>query len=213
MTNLHCPLCQSPANSPYFEDQRRRFRQCHDCDLVFVEPRFYLSAVNEKLEYDKHQNSPDDMAYRGFLNRLVEPLQQRLKPASVGLDFGCGPGPTLSQMLQELGHQVQLYDVYYQPNSSLLNQHYDFITATEVVEHLSAPNQVLNQLWSILRPGGILGIMTKQVIDRSHFARWHYKNDLTHIIFFSPYSFTHFFRDKNASIEAINSDTLIITKN
>jgi 2-polyprenyl-3-methyl-5-hydroxy-6-metoxy-1,4-benzoquinol methylase len=179
---------------------------------VFVESRFYLNNEDEKKEYDKHQNNPNDIGYRRFLNRLAEPLNLRLNPASDGLDFGCGPGPTLSTMLEERGHHVSLYDIYYQPNTATLKQQYDFITATEVIEHLSDPKQVLNQLWSMLRPGGMLGIMTKQVIDKERFAQWHYKNDPTHIVFFNLTAFEHFFQHKQATISVIANDTLIITK-
>ncbi|MGB2360319.1 MAG: methyltransferase, partial [Porticoccaceae bacterium] len=63
-----------------------------------------MSSAAEKAIYDQHQNSPDDLQYRRFLSRLTEPLLERLGPCSRGLDFGCGPGPTLSVMMAEQGH-------------------------------------------------------------------------------------------------------------
>jgi 16S rRNA G1207 methylase RsmC len=35
------------------------------------------------------------------------------------LDFGCGPGPTLSILLAEQGQQVDLYDPFYHDDPSV----------------------------------------------------------------------------------------------
>ncbi len=71
----------------------------------------------------------------------------------------------------------------------MLARQYDFITATEVVEHLASPGRELARLWSLLEPGGWLGVMTKLARDREAFAGWHYKNDPTHVSFFSHATF------------------------
>ena len=68
---------------------------------MFVPRSYHLSAADEKAQYDLHENDPNDPGYRAFLDRLAGPLDKRLAPHSHGLDFGCGPGPTLSVMLEE----------------------------------------------------------------------------------------------------------------
>src|SRR5690606_3632388 len=135
----------------------------------------------EKAHYDLHQNSPHDPGYRGYLGRLFQPMVKRLAPTASGLDFGCGPGRTLSVMFEESGSRVRLYDPYYARDEQALARSYDFVTATEVVEHFSAAGEELDRLWSLLKPGGCLGIMTKLALDKAAFSRWHYKNDPTHI--------------------------------
>ena len=135
--------------------------------------------------YELHDNRIDDPGYRRFLARLADPLLQRLTPQSRGLDFGCGPVPLLAAMLEEHGHRVALHDSFFHPRPQLLEGRYDFITASEVVEHLHAPGRTLDSLWACLRPGGWLAIMTKLVIDADAFARWHYIRDPTHVCFFS----------------------------
>lgn len=136
-----------------------------------------------------HENNPADPAYRQFLSRLLDPMLMRLPAGASGLDFGSGPGPTLSVMLEELGYRTRIYDPFYAPDDAVFDLQYDFITATEVAEHLYQPGNVLNRLWSLLRPGGLLGIMTSRVDDVQDFAGWHYKNDPTHVVFFSKRSF------------------------
>ena len=165
--------------------------QCGVCGLVFVPERYHLSAEAQKTVYDSHQNSPLDDGYRRFLTRLSVPLLERLTPQSKGLDFGSGPGPTLSVMLEDFGHRVALYDLYYAEDPAVLEDQYDFITCTEVIEHIARPRVVLEKLWALLKPGGYLALMTKQVTDEASFSRWHYKNDLTHISFFSRQTFAY----------------------
>jgi hypothetical protein len=184
-----CPLCRGARTGPYHRDKARDYLVCATCRLVFVPPTQHLSAADEKACYDRHDNRPDDPRYRRFLERLFAPLNQRLAPGAPGLDFGCGPGPTLSKMFEEAGHAVALYDPYYAPDESVLHARYDFITLSEVIEHLAVPGTVLDGLWASLEAGGWLGIMTKRVRDREAFATWHYIADPTHIAFFSEATF------------------------
>lgn len=209
-----CPLCASSSLAPYYKDNKRSYLGCAHCGLVSVPPRQHLSVEDEKAVYDLHQNAPDDIYYRRFLSRLTEPLLARLSANSQGLDFGCGPGPTLSVMMIEKGHKMALYDIYYhhRPEVLLAEAQYDFVTSTEVVEHLANPRQELDRLWSLIRPGGYLGLMTKLVTNHQSFACWHYKNDPTHINFFAKGSFVYLGHTWGSAPEFIGSDVIIFRK-
>jgi SAM-dependent methyltransferase len=186
---LPCPLCGSAQTAHFHTDSVREYQRCSSCDLVFVPAPFFVLPEEEKGLYDMHENDPRDMAYRQFLSRLFDPLQERLPEHACGLDFGSGPGPTLSKMFEEQGHRVRLYDPFYAPDETALSGEYDFITATEVAEHLHRPAFELERLWSLLRPAGWLGIMTRRLDPKQQFPHWHYKNDPTHVIFFSDLTF------------------------
>ncbi|MEE3372305.1 MAG: class I SAM-dependent methyltransferase [Planctomycetota bacterium] len=206
-----CPLCRESDTGTFYEDRRAYYR-CSTCCLVFVLPTQFLAAPAEKAEYDRHQNSPQDPGYRQFLQRLLDPLAARLEPASRGLDFGSGPGPTLSVMFQEAGHLMEIFDPFYAPNGNVFQQQYDFITASEVVEHLHDPAEELERLWSCLKPGGLLGIMTKRVIDREAFSRWHYKADPTHVCFFALETFVWLAQRWRAEFTVAGKDVVVFTK-
>jgi hypothetical protein len=180
--------------------------------LVFVPPWQHLPQEQEKAHYDLHQNSPEDHRYRQFLSRLANPLMAGLKLGSQGLDFGSGPGPTLSVMLEEAGFSTDIFDIFYANDASVLRSEYDFITATEVVEHLSQPGQVLESLWSSIRPGGYLGLMTKLVVSKEAFSHWHYKNDQTHICFFSRQTFNYCCQVWGVEAEYPANDVILIRK-
>ncbi len=153
---LNCPLCEHDA-SDYLDDRRRTYFHCACCDLVFADPASHLDPVREKEEYDRHENDPADVRYRGFLNRLAVPLLGRLTPGMEGLDFGCGPGPTLSVMLEEAGMAMTLFDPYYRPNADALGRSYDFVTCTEVVEHFQATRPGLATLDAVAPTWRLVG--------------------------------------------------------
>ena len=204
-----CPLCSAPT-ALYCTDRRREYHHCTTCGLVHVPQTWHLDAQSERAIYDLHENDTDEPGYRRFLSRVAEPLLARLAPASEGLDFGCGPAPALAAMLAERGHSVALHDIYYHPAPELLERTWDFITATEVVEHLAHPLRELERLWNCIRPGGWLAIMTKRVRDQQAFQTWHYKNDLTHISFFSEQSFEWLAERWGAELEIVGADVVLL---
>jgi hypothetical protein len=205
---LPCSLCTA-STFLFDEDSARRYYRCSCCQLVLVDPQSWLTRDAEKRHYDFHQNDPRDTGYRQFLNRLFEPLHERLAPSCRGLDFGSGPGPTLSLMFAEAGHCMQIYDPFYAPDQSLLQRKYDFITASEVVEHLHQPGRELTRLWSLLEVGGWLGIMTKRVRSLEAFRSWHYKLDPTHVSFFSLETFA-WLADRLAAHWLVVGDDVIL---
>lgn len=207
-----CPLCEGTQISLYHKDKKRSYLCCQTCSLVFVPPRDYPSSVEERRIYDLHQNSADDPGYRRFLSRLADPLMERIGEGREGLDFGCGPGPALSVMLEEKGSKMSLYDIFYFDNRDVLEREYDFICCTEVVEHLQMPAEVLDRLFSLLKREGWLAIMTKMVIDQKAFSSWHYIQDPTHICFFSRKTFEFLSRKWGCSLQFIDKDVIFFKK-
>lgn len=207
-----CPLCASRDTHHYHRDARRDYRQCARCELVFVPPASRLAPADERAVYDRHENSPDDLGYRRFLSRLFKPLRERLPSGARGLDFGAGPGPTLSVMFEEAGHPMAIYDPFYAPDREVLGREYDFITATEVVEHLFEPGLELERLAAMLLAGGWLGLMTKRVASREAFAGWHYILDPTHVAFFSEASFAWLAGHLDMSVEFPAADVALLQK-
>jgi len=207
-----CPLCREIGTELFFADDIRTYLRCSHCRLVFVPKRFWLDADEERAVYALHRNAPDDPGYRQFLSRLSIPLSQRLETGSHGLDFGCGPGPALAAMLAEHGHRTDLFDPFFVDDRAVFTRRYDFICATEVVEHLRDPDREFTTLFSLLKPKGWLGIMTKRVIDRNAFSRWHYIRDPTHICFYSRATFAYLARRFHAEYEVVDKDVIVMRK-
>jgi len=190
----------------------RDYYCCKNCSLIFVLPEQRVSREEEYSRYELHENIPTDPKYRKFLSRMFQPMMERIKPNSMGLDFGAGPGPTLSKMFEECGHRVNIFDSFYHHDQSVFELQYDFITATEVIEHLFHPLFELNRLWNCLKPGGYLGIMTKRPPGKRGFEDWHYKNDDTHIAFYSKETFRWIGSRWTSHPEFIGKDVTIYQK-
>ena len=103
-------------------------------------------------------------------------------------------------------------NLYYYPNKQALHQQYDFVTATEVIEHLFTPNLVWQQWLDMLKPGGWLGVMTKLVKDVDAFASWHYRHDPTHVVFFSRETFEFLANRDQLQLEFIGNDVMLLKK-
>ena len=71
--------------------------------------------MKKKKRYLEHNNQIDNMAYRSFLGKLALPLQAKLSSGDTGLDFGCGHGPALADILEKDGFNVSLYDPFFFP--------------------------------------------------------------------------------------------------
>lgn len=107
---------------------------------------------------------------------------------------------------------MELYDPFYASDLSVFNRKYDFITATEVIEHLYHPREELERLWDCLKADGWLGIMTKPLVSKEQFPNWHYKRDDTHVAFYSKPVF-HWLRHQwNATLIFPKPDVILFQK-
>lgn len=209
---MNCPLCNATACSDFYRNKRCQYWHCSVCDLIFVDPQDVLSAEAEKAQYDLHNNDPRDPAYLGFLQRLSEPSIAALKRPVVGLDFGCGPGPALSLLFQRAGHQLLNYDPIYYPDKELLSREYDLVTCSEVVEHFNHPAQSWQQLTGLVAASGLLAVMTKRHWGISVFPQWHYKNDPTHVAFYSDKTFHWLAEFYQMSVEIVGPDVALFRR-
>ncbi|EKF73719.1 2-polyprenyl-3-methyl-5-hydroxy-6-metoxy-1,4-benzoquinol methylase [Alcanivorax hongdengensis A-11-3] len=184
-----CPLCEDRRASIFRRVDGQDYFRCPTCRLTFQDPATLPPLCEEKAQYDLHENDPEDEGYRRFLDQLGAPLRERLDTGAKGLDFGCGPGPALARLMEEHGHPCAVYDPIYAPDSAVLAQQYDFVTCTEVLEHLHRPGREWQQFARLVKPGGWLGLMTRWLTDDDGFDRWHYRRDPTHVCFWQPDTF------------------------
>ncbi len=188
-----CPLCKNEA--PHILCERksgariRLFWHCSTCDLVFLDPKLRFDEAAEKKHYGLHQNSIDDGRYREFLQKLITPLLKEVERVygkrAFGLDFGSGPTPVLSDLIRQSGHQMENFDPFFANDRAVLGHRYDFVSCCEVVEHMYDPHAGFTQLDAVLKPHGVLGLMTGMIPDWSRFSSWHYPQEATHVCFYS----------------------------
>lgn len=188
-TSVPCPVCQQAELGPFREIAQKRYLRCRTCKATVMAPECRLPPDEERAVYQLHDNDPSDAGYRRFLSRLAEPMMAALPQGAAGLDFGCGPGPALARMFEEAGFSMALYDLFFYPEHAALETRYDFVTCTEVVEHLFHPAEVFARFDQLLKPGGLLGLMTCFQTDDDRFDNWHYRRDPTHVVFYREDTF------------------------
>lgn len=181
-----CPLCAARDAARYHSGGERVFHRCDRCALIFLRADLRPRPLEEALRYLHHRNDPDD-GYVRFLRRLADPLLAVLDDArsARGLDFGCGPTTVLADILTASGCRMVSYDPLFHPNDELLAESYDFVTSSEVMEHVHDPCAALDLFARLLRDGGTLALMTRFRNAETPFESWWYHRDLTHVSFYS----------------------------
>ena len=134
---MDCLLCHSSLVT-----QKQDAFECTCCGLVFKNPASFLSSQDDFIRYSQHQNNHQDQGYRDFLNKLIDPLASFLNDSFVSLDYGCGPGPTLSILLKEKGGVVfgaiyilwATYKILFGPLDDPENQKLSGLNKFEVIQ-------------------------------------------------------------------------------
>ncbi|MBS4540126.1 class I SAM-dependent methyltransferase [Clostridium sp. D2Q-11] len=211
-----CPLCRS-INTKFFykgkkRDNYRSYFCCNNCDLVFVDKWQQLNKFDELSRYKEHNNDPNDKGYRKFLSRLIKELIPYLNEGMLGLDYGCGPVPALSMIMRNKRYNMKIYDPYFYRRKRVLNERFDFITSSEVIEHFNNPYGEFIRLNKLLKKNGYLAIMTNLLNDKENFKNWHYKNDLTHISFYSKETMRWIANKFNYKVFFPNRNVIIFKK-
>jgi len=188
--NLPCPLCNSNTQKDTIPaTQNRILYHCTECNLVFAHPHDLLSTSEEQARYNTHKNGIEYPGYVKFLMQAIDQAIPYLHKKSHGLDFGCGPGPTLNLLLEQRGFLCDIYDPFYFP--TLRKKIYDFVFATECFEHFYNPNKEIITIHEHLATQGILVIMTELWTHTQQFIKWYYAADPTHVIFFNATTFEY----------------------
>ncbi|PKP02759.1 MAG: class I SAM-dependent methyltransferase [Bacteroidetes bacterium HGW-Bacteroidetes-9] len=184
-----CPLCTKPLGFKEVQGPDARiYNHCEKCYLIFTATRFQPTKKEEEKRYLQHNNGIQHNGHVTFLNKAIKPALEYLKPGMKGLDYGCGPVPTLSRLLEQNGYTCDDYDPIFFPELDQDKQ-YDFIFATECFEHFFFPAKELQKIRRLLKEDGILVIMTEQWQNLEKFKTWYYAKDSTHVSFYHKRTF------------------------
>lgn len=185
-----CRLC-SHALENYLTIRNRTYFRCPQCDSIQLDESHLLDKKLEKARYDTHNNDVFDLGYQKFVSPITNYILNNFDKTHKGLDFGAGPGPVISMLLTESGYQVKQFDPFYQPNRSVLDYKYDYIIACEVIEHFNQPKKDFYLLRNLITNSGQWVFMTDIYDNSINFSDWYYKNDETHVIFYTKKTFIY----------------------
>ena len=184
---MQCSLCNS-VTTFFIEHKNRSFYKCTHCDSILLDTNHYLEFNDEKQRYDKHSDDIEDEGYQQFVDPIVKAVKQGFKESDKGLDYGCGKTAIIENLLKRKQYAIVGYDPIYFSNQEILTSKYNYITCCEVVEHFYHPQQEFFKLSQLLLPEGKLFLKTNLFKDTIDFKGWWYKNDPTHVIFYTKIS-------------------------
>lgn len=195
-----CPLCQSGSKflTTIMTSNHKKYFDCKECKLVFLDKIHYLNEEDEKKRYQLHKNDINDVRYQQFVSDIVDYIKSNIQLPARGLDFGSGPNSVIYSLLQKANYTIYQYDPYFSPQKENLSLKYNFIVTCEVIEHLYNPHLELQKLKACLLEGSPLVIKTDLYHDTINFDSWYYRGDPTHIAFYRYETFewiknTYFF--------------------
>jgi SAM-dependent methyltransferase len=157
--------------------------KCANCGLVYQNPRPTLAEMSDHYpaEYESYDPSPDPEsmswpARQGFLYGRRKRMRAVTRFSTGGelLDVGCAAGTFLLGMRELPSWQVQGVEV--SPHAAEIArsrfglkvftgtleaaefpaESFDAVTLWDVFEHLHSPAATLDEIYRILRPGGVL---------------------------------------------------------
>lgn len=181
-----CPLCLTTAEF-FRQYDNRIYYECPECQAVFLAPEYHPGKQEEIKRYQLHQNDVNDPRYQNFVKPIVQAILADFSMRDEGLDYGCGPGPVVTKLLRDKDYELRIYDPYFFNIPENLAFEYNFIICCEVMEHFHNPRIEFRILFELLRPKGKLYAKTSLVDAeiKKDFNNWGYKNDPTHVFFYS----------------------------
>lgn len=190
----NCPLCFSKGEK-FINYRSKDYYSCTGCSSIYVDHLTFLNPKDEKERYLQHNNDVNDPNYREFVRPAFNAVTSRFNQDHLGLDFGSGTGPVISQMLKEKGYNIKQYDPFFENIPELLTLKYDYIVCGEVIEHFYFPHKEFKQLHSMLMPKGELICMTYPYSESIDFLSWRYKDDATHVFFYHQNAFEYILKE------------------
>ena len=205
---MNCTLCATflteKADADYYI--------CPNCHAYLKRDDLYFNEANEKNHYEQHNNDVNDAGYKNFTAPVTNTILEYCSTDMLGLDYGCGKGPVISKQLLEKGYRVDLFDPYFYPNTSYLNNTYDYIFSCEVFEHFYNPFEEITKLHSILKSDGLLIVKTHLYNNQTDFKNWYYRKDLTHVFIYTFKTFEYIAKRFGFDIFTLEEKLVVLRK-
>lgn len=212
-----CFICGNNEFMPIGPLGSRTLRKCNMCGLQFLDPAPDEEALREiyadyykawGIEYlEEEVSRMKRNTFTSYMNKI-----KKFMPGGKMLDIGCATGEFMS-VAQASGFEV--YGVEVAPpgiyrcrelfgagrviggtlrEGDFPQNYFDVITLSDVIEHIAEPHLFLDILANILKPEGVLMIVTPDTssrLSRLMGHRWpHYKEE--HVFYYNRSNISRF---------------------
>jgi 2-polyprenyl-3-methyl-5-hydroxy-6-metoxy-1,4-benzoquinol methylase len=210
-------------------DAYGRIVRCRRCALVYTNPRPRPEAI-----FAGYRNAVDPDYAREDSSRSINAhlslhTLKRFAHSGRLLDVGCSTGYFLNAARLDFevqGLELSAWAAGYARDRLRLDvqnagleeadlpaAHFDVVTLNDVVEHFTDPKAALLRIGTLLRPGGLLYLVTPDIESlsaRVMRGRW-WGLRPAHIFYFSPKSLTALLQETGFEVELVKSYGRIFT--
>jgi 2-polyprenyl-3-methyl-5-hydroxy-6-metoxy-1,4-benzoquinol methylase len=211
-----CPVCTTKNSKYLFPIKTGQLIECSNCHLIYYTPQplpqeleefynseDYRSKFSESLmsgsEFASNRYLQFEKALKKYTPKVLTQSSRQL------LDIGCGTGDFL-KVAQQHNWQVtgtEISSLASAKANKLLGQdcvipgdilsldlpsnHYDVVTLYHVIEHLLEPNNLIQKVYQVLKPGGVFFLETPNIAGfgaRLKGKEWSQIKPPEHIIYF-----------------------------
>lgn len=172
-----CPACDNESRSSHGEKNGCQIYRCQGCGTLYSE--------RSQLSYDGYYDE-SNLTVPDFINDRLDEVFTRLqvyRRTNRLLDIGCGAG-SLLQAARRAGWEAEGIEISEPAADHVRSQgfevfqgdlstapypdnHFDVVTASELIEHVADPLTILEQTERILRPGGLFWATTPNALSFS----------------------------------------------
>ncbi len=170
----YCPACHETQKKLRGEKGDFKVYVCQKCGTLYIAGKKAATSFNYNDYYEESNLAIPDFVER----RLTEIVHsfEKYRQNNRFLDVGCGAGTLLKAALNE-GWQAEGIEVSRSSVEFLRKQgikvfhgdlsgarfsegSFDVVAASEILEHIPEPINVLKEIYQVLRPGGLLWATT-----------------------------------------------------
>lgn len=225
-----CDCCASERSERLFYDNEFALHRCSACGLLYIWPMPTASTRMTEMEQGHFASTKSVLSARKQLaservqrdqfQRYVE-LAKRHVQAGRWLDIGCGAGLLMTLVAaagfdaegieltadrRVIAQQTTGLPVFDRPveEASFPDEAFAVISLINVFSHLVSPRGTLAELRRILRPGGLLLLVTGELgpgIQKSHVQGWNLGD---HLFFLSRGTLNHYAAEGSLDIVECN---------
>lgn len=151
-------------------------------------------------------------------------LNKFTKSTKTVLDFGCGSGSLVKYLLSN-GYKAFAYDKseiikkylasqsipFYEKLSEIPNNYFDVVTCFDVIEHVTNPNMLIQNIKRKIKKGGILVLSTpnsRGLSAKILGKKWWVFGPTAHFVLFSPYSIKLLITKMGLEVLDLSTDTI-----
>jgi 2-polyprenyl-3-methyl-5-hydroxy-6-metoxy-1,4-benzoquinol methylase len=167
-----CPACNCSRAKSMGKKGGFEWLNCRACDTLYVA---MLPTEESRMKYETGGYYNDEnLTVPEFITRRLEEIVESFAPYRLTnklLDIGCGAG-SLLMAAKKAGWEAEGVEVSHPTVEHLRNNglkvfsgdlkeaafptgNFDVVTAAELIEHVSDPSSLVEEIGRILRPGGV----------------------------------------------------------